>query len=245
MYKILDDGCHVVFDLDATDGEAGSDPGAVVAFDPTFEPYLPKLLNGEAIEPIISDDQYGWLLTVYKPLKNSTGKTVAYVAADISMGEILIDQAKFFIKLLSMFFGLSIIIMSIVLEHVNRGIVHPVNRMASGAIHFAYNLEQSRVSSIQELDSINIKTDDEIQYLYKALTKTCKDSIEFIERLEKAAERITRCKTKLLSTSQKWSKRATPVRATTLRGPHSMWRPSRRNCNAKASSARYLTTPTS
>ena len=198
VYKILEDGCHVVFDLDATDGEAGSDPGAVIAFDPSFVPYLPMLLKGEPIEPIISDDQYGWLLTVYKPLKNSTGKTVAYVAADISMGEIIIDQAKFFIKLLSMFFGLSIIIMSIVLELVNRGIVHPVNGMASSAIHFAYNLEQSRVSSIQELDSIDIKTSDEIEYLYKALTKTCKDSIEFIERLERAAERITRMQDEII-----------------------------------------------
>lgn len=198
VYKILEDGCHVVFDLDATDGEAGSDPGAVIPFDPTFVPYLPMLLKGEPIEPIISDDQYGWLLTVYKPLKNSTGKTVAYVAADISMGEIIIDQAKFFIKLLSMFFGLSIIIMSIVLELVNRGIVHPVNRMASGAIHFAYNLEQSRVSSIQELNSINIKTNDEIEYLYKALTKTCQDSIEFIGRLEKAAERITKMQNEII-----------------------------------------------
>ena len=198
VYKILEDGCHVVFDLDATDGEAGSDPGAVIPFDPTFVPYLPKLLNGEPIEPIISDDQYGWLLTVYKPLKNFEGKTVAYVAADISMGEILIDQAKFFIKLLSMFFGLSIIIMSIVLELVNRGIVHPVNRMASGAIHFAYNLEQSRVSSIQELESIDIKTSDEIEYLYKALIKTCSDSVEFIERLEKAAERITRMQDEII-----------------------------------------------
>ena len=198
VYKILEDGCHVVFDLDATDGEAGSDPGAVIPFDPTFVPYLPKLLNGEPIEPIISDDQYGWLLTVYKPLKNFEGKTVAYVAADISMGEIITDQAKFFIKLLSMFFGLSIIIMSIVLELVNRGIVHPVNRMASGAIHFAYNLEQSRVSSIQELESIDIKTSDEIEYLYKALIKTCSDSVEFIERLEKAAERITRMQDEII-----------------------------------------------
>ena len=198
VYKILEDGCHVVFDLDATDGEVGSDPGAVIAFDPSFVPYLPSLLKGEPIEPIISDDQYGWLLTVYKPLKNSLGKTVAYVAADISMGEILIDQAKFFIKLLSMFFGLSIIIMSIVLELVNRGIVHPVNRMASGAIHFAYNLEQSRISSVQELDSLNITTNDEIEYLYKALIKTCKDSVEFIERLEKAAERITRMQDEII-----------------------------------------------
>jgi len=189
VYKILEDGCHVVFDLDATDGEDGSDPGSVVAFDPSFEPYLPKLLAGEPIEPIISDDQYGWLLTVYKPLKNSVGKTVAYVAADISMGEILIDQAKFFIKLLSMFFGLSIIIMSIVLEFMKRGIVHPVNRMASGAMHFAYNLEQDS-ANVQELESLGIESSDEIGHLYKALTKMCNDSIGFIRRLEKAAERI-------------------------------------------------------
>ena len=190
VYKILEDGCHVVFDLDATDGEAGSDPGAVVPFDPTFEPYLPKLFNGEPIDPIISDDQYGWLLTVYKPLKNSAGKTVAYVAADISMGEILIDQAKFFIKLLSMFFGLSILIMSVVLEFMKRGIVHPVNRMASGAMHFAYNLEQDSADDMQELESLNIKSSDEIGHLYKALTKMCADSIGFIRRLEAAAERI-------------------------------------------------------
>jgi response regulator RpfG family c-di-GMP phosphodiesterase len=189
VYKILEDGCHVVFDLDATEGEEGSDPGSVVAFDPSFEPYLPKLLAGEPIEPIISDDQYGWLLTVYKPLKNSVGKTVAYVAADISMGEILIDQAKFFIKLLSMFFGLSIIIMSIVLEFMKRGIVHPVNRMASGAMHFAYNLEQDS-ANVQELESLGIESSDEIGHLYKALTKMCNDSIGFIRRLEKAAERI-------------------------------------------------------
>ena len=190
VYRILPDGCHVVFDLDASDGEAGSDPGTVVAFDPSFEPYLPNLLKGEPIDPIISDDQYGWLLTVYKPLKNFEGKTVAYVAADISMGEIITDQAKFFIKLLSMFFGLSIIIMSIVLEFMKRGIVHPVNRMASGAMHFAYNLEQDSANDVQELESLDIASSDEIGHLYKALTKMCKDSIGFIRRLEAAAERI-------------------------------------------------------
>ena len=240
VYKILEDGCHVVFDLDATDGEVGSDPGAVIAFDPSFVPYLPKLLKGEPIEPIISDDQYGWLLTVYKPLKNSLGKTVAYVAADISMGEILIDQAKFFIKLLSMFFGLSIIIMSIVLELVNRGIVHPVNRMASGAIHFAYNLEQSRISSVQELDSLDINTNDEIEYLYKALTKTCKDSVEFINRLEQAPNASPACKTKLSSTSPKWWKRATPAPATTSKRPRTTWKPLQEELQAEGKFSELL-----
>ena len=100
VYKILEDGCHVVFDLDSEGGVDASQPGEVMEFDPTFVPYLPKLFKGEEIEPIVSDDQFGKLLTVYKPLKGST-----YVAADIAIGEIAADEAKFVIKLLSMFFG--------------------------------------------------------------------------------------------------------------------------------------------
>ena len=83
VYKILEDGCHVVFDLDSEGGVDASQPGAIMEFDPTFVPYLPKLFKGEEIEPIISDDQFGKLLTVYKPLKGST-----YVAADITISEI-------------------------------------------------------------------------------------------------------------------------------------------------------------
>lgn len=198
VYKILEDGCHVVFDLISKDGEPGSDPGDVVAFDPSFKPYLPNLFKGEPIEPIISDDQYGWLLTVYKPLHNKAGKTVAYVAADISMGEIVYDQAKFFIKLLSMFFGLSIIIMSIVLELANRGIVHPLNRMSAAAIHFAYNLEQGRENSLTELNTLNIRTSDEIEHLYKAITKMGYDSVDFIHRFEEAAERIAKMQDEII-----------------------------------------------
>ena len=198
VYKILEDGCHVVFDLISKDGEPGSDPGDVVAFDPSFKPYLPNLFKGEPIEPIISDDQYGWLLTVYKPLHNKAGKTVAYVAADISMGEIVYDQAKFFIKLLSMFFGLSIIIMSIVLELANRGIVHPLNRMSAAAIHFAYNLEQGRENSLTELNTLNIRTSDEIEHLYKAINKMGIDSVEFIHRFEEAAERIAKMQDEII-----------------------------------------------
>ena len=198
VYKILEDGCHVVFDLISKDGEPGSDPGDVVAFDPSFKPYLPNLFKGEPIEPIISDDQYGWLLTVYKPLHNKAGKTVAYVAADISMGEIVYDQAKFFIKLLSMFFGLSIIIMSIVLELANRGIVHPLNRMSAAAIHFAYNLEQGRENSLTELNTLNIRTSDEIEHLYKAINKMGHDSVDFIHRFEEAADRIAKMQDEII-----------------------------------------------
>ncbi len=188
VYKIAEDGCHVVFDLDSEGGVEASQPGEIMDFDPTFVPYLPKLFKGEEIEPIMSDDQFGKLLTVYKPLKGST-----YVAADITISEITADEAKFVVKLLSMFFGLSIIIMSVVLEFVNRGIVYPVNRMAAASIQFAYNLGHGvdPKQLLKGITDLKIHTFDEIEYLYKAIMKMGGDSLSYIDQLNKQTERIT------------------------------------------------------
>lgn len=202
VYQILPDGCHVVFDL-ANGDEAGSAPGTVIEFDPSFEPMLPKLLAGEEIEPIISDDQYGWLLTVYRPIKNSAGKTVAYVAADITMDEILMDESTFFIKMLSLFFGLSIIIMSVVIELVKRGIVIPVNKMTRSAMKFAAttsiigaadDIRDANLNSLKacvsRIDSLAIHTFDEIGHLYESLQSMAGDTFNFIQQVQAQSRRI-------------------------------------------------------
>ena len=96
VYKIEEDGCHVVFDFwapeDTTDNElptaAPDKIGEVIEFDPTFEPIVPKLLNGEEIDLIESNDSFGWLLTKYSPVYDSEGRCVAYVGADMSVVEI-------------------------------------------------------------------------------------------------------------------------------------------------------------
>ena len=205
VYKIKNDGCHVVFDLD-TDGEPGGSPGEVIDFDPTFKPYLSTLLEGGEIDPIISDDQYGWLLTVYRPLRNAAGKTVAYVAADISMESIVRDEATFFIKLLSLFFGLSIIIMGIVIEVMKRGVVIPVNKMSLAA--YKYSLDIGLASGIDfeteavDLDGIQnsanrigrigISTNDEIGMLYDSFNGMAQSSFEFIKQVQEQNDRIRR-----------------------------------------------------
>ena len=193
VYKIMEDGCHVVFDLDSEGGAEASQPGEIMEFDPTFVPYLPKLFKGEEIEPIISDDQFGQLLTVYKPLTGST-----YVAADVTIASIIADEAKFIIKLISVFFGLSIIIMSIVLELVNRGIVNPVNRMAYASMKFAYDLQEGGDSSLKLLQSLNIHTFDEIENLYLAISKMGRDSIDYIGQLNRQTDRIMRMQEEII-----------------------------------------------
>ena len=203
VYQMQEDGCHVVFDLD-TDGEPGGKPGDVVEFDPSFEPYLPTLLAGGEIEPIISDDKYGWLLTVYRPIRNSSNKTVAYVAADISMEKIVREEAVFFIKMLSLFFGLSIIIMSIVLELVKRGVVIPMNQMSVAAMKIAANTTRASMldtetvdlesirDSVERLGKIGVNTNDEIEHLYESIYTMASDTYNFIQRVQEQNERIRR-----------------------------------------------------
>ena len=198
VYKILQDGCHVVFDMESEGGEEPSAPGDIIPFDPSFEPYLSTLFKGGEIDPIISDDTYGWLLTVYRPLHDSTGKTVAYVAADVSMEDIIHDNATFFIKFLSLFFGLSLIIISVIVELVKQGIVRPINRMAYESSRFAFNLEQDKDKSLDGLRALQIKTFDEIEFLYRALIKMGEDSLKYIQQLQEQNGRITRMQDEII-----------------------------------------------
>ena len=198
IYRIMEDGSHVIFDLESEDIDdvkavKADQPGDVVDFDETFADVKENLIRGEKVEPRISDDEFGWLLTSYEPLLNSEGKPVAQIGVDLYMGDVNGEQATFFIKLLSMFFGLSIIIMSVVLEFVNRGIVYPVNRMAAASIHFAYNLEQGVESgnNLKAIEDLKIHTFDEIEYLYRAITKMGGDSLRYIDELNRQTERIT------------------------------------------------------
>ena len=45
-------------------------------------------LAGKQIEPIITNDTYGWLLTAYEPVFDSAGNCVCYAAADIQMEDV-------------------------------------------------------------------------------------------------------------------------------------------------------------
>ena len=198
VYHIAQDGCHVIFDLESTEGEEPSQLGDVIPFDPSFEKYLPALFKGDTIEPVVSDDSFGWLLTVYKPLKDSSGTTVAYVAADITMESIMMDEISFLIKELSLFFGVSLVIMCLVTESMKRGIVIPINRMSQVASSFAHNSEAGRKISMRRVKALDIHSDDEVENLYKAFSTMAEDFLLYIVKVEAQNERITRMQDEII-----------------------------------------------
>lgn len=197
VYKIEEDGCHVVFDLD-TDDEPGADPGDIQPFDESFSKYLPALMRGDEIDPIITDDSFGYLMTVYAPVRDAAGNTVCYVGVDVQMADIRSETHEFLAKQISLFLGFFILLMEAGLWLIEYHVILPVNSMAYSADAFAYNNEEAIEDNVGRIKKLRIRTGDEIENLYRAFSKTTEDTVQYMNDIRSKNETITKMQNGLI-----------------------------------------------
>ena len=197
VYKILKDGCHVVFDPD-TEDTPGGDPGEVLPFDRSFEPYIPALLAGEEIEPVVSNDTFGWFLTVYLPVRDADGICRCYVGVDISMKQLSANQRVFMAKVISLFVGFFVLVLAIGSWLASIGITKPVNALAKTTGHFVSNSESGRKESLAAIDSLDIRTGDEIENLYHSVQTMTGEVVRYLEDIQKKNEQINKIQNGLI-----------------------------------------------
>ncbi|MCR5101428.1 MAG: HD domain-containing protein [Butyrivibrio sp.] len=189
VYKIKADGCHVVFDLDPNE-ETRANIGEVISFDPSFMDYVPDLLTGKRIDPIVSNDSYGWLLSAYEPVYDSTGDCVCYAGADISMDGLNLYKYDFLIKVICIYLGFMILNVALALWLAKYHIVMPINAMSQTADEFEYDDEFSRKLNVEKLSALDICTDDEIERLYRVFLRTTEESTRYFEENKIKLEKI-------------------------------------------------------
>ena len=203
VYKILEDGCHVVFDLDTEELE-GEEPGVLVPFDESFKEIVPSLLKGEKIEPIETNDTYGWLLTAYEPVYNSAGECVCYACADVKVDDIKVYEKDFVTKVVLLFFGFAILILVIGLWISKYNLILPVNSMATVASEFAES-DDSDDEEMAELQlakilELKISTGDEIQALYEAFCTMTTDTVQHMKDIRAQSDSIDKLQRGLIMT---------------------------------------------
>ena len=181
VYIIKSDGCYVAFDLDSDDMQA-SEPGTRLDFEKAFTPYLPALLVGEPIEPVVSNDISGWVITVYVPIINSTGRTVGYAGADVSMNYLSNYVQSYLLKSLLVFSGFFVAVLAYGMWVSEVFLVYPIDSMSACADGFMHSSgEQSSLDQLAaKLKKLDIRTDDEVEMLYHAL---CGMATETTERM--------------------------------------------------------------
>ena len=198
VYQIRDDGCYVVFDLDTEDTPAGQ-PGEFVDFDEAFMPYLDELLAGKPIEPIISNEKFGWLMTTYEPIYDSAGKCRAYACVDISMNRVTLQEISFLTRVVSLFFGFFLMILAIGLWISNYNLIYPINTMALAANEFVYQSEKERLGSVERFRNLEISTDDEIEKLYHSFLSTIEETMQYIEDIREKSEALSKMQNGLIT----------------------------------------------
>ena len=199
VYKMIEDGCLVVFDLDTEDIES-TEPGDIENFEEEFIEYIPQLLKGEKIEPIISDGTYGWLLSVYTPIYDSNGVCKCYAGVDISMDELREQSQEYIIKLTVIFLVIFAFILLIGFQLAKYNLILPINKMAHFAGMFAYNSKEEMEKNLEDIRKLNIQTGDEIENLYKTFFKMTKDIVRYTKDVQNKNETISKMQNALIVT---------------------------------------------
>lgn len=189
VYKFMEDGVHVVFDLDTPEVK-GQEPGNVIEYEDYLKPHKEDLLKGKPMEALLDDTIYGRLLTVFEPVYNSEGECACYAAADIKVEDIRIACLNYMTKVFSLFIGFYIFILALCIWLIDYHLIYPIAAMTLSARKFAYDTDEALDISVDRLQHLDIATGDEIENLYESLSKTIAETVNYLEDATAKGEEI-------------------------------------------------------
>ena len=201
VIKVKKDGCHVAFDLETEDTPA-CEPGDVIEFEKAFEPYIPTLLEGGIIGPVESDDVSGWVVTVYHPIKDSRNMTTGYACADVSIDYLAVSLRSFVFRILLIFAGFFILILSFQIRMSGMFTLYPIGSMALCVDEFSQAGDnQNRLDEIvKRIKKLDIRTGDEVEKLYREICSMASDQAEQVRSLKYYAETTAKMQDGLIMT---------------------------------------------
>ena len=201
VVKIKPDGCHFIFDLESGETPAFQ-PGDVVEFEEAFMPYVDDLLQGKAIDPIESNDIWGWVLTIYHPVKDEMGNCVCYVGADVSMQFLSSYTRSFLLRAILAFAGFIVLILSYGMQVTRTYLVYPINSMASVAKGFSSDSDDQSAldDDVREMEALKICTGDETEALYNILCKMTADTTQQMKDIRHYSEAVAQMQNGLIIT---------------------------------------------
>lgn len=181
IVKPTEDGFYYVYDTDQTD-EAFKLGDFQGYYGGDFVDHKQDFLDGKVIGPIVSNYEFGWLLSALVPIKDENGKMCGYVDMDLSMNEIIGMENDFLIRLSTILIFLIFMMAVIQLVVTRRILVKPINRLASETGDFVGGREQE--NAIREvIDVPKLDSKDEIGHLYRSIKRMETDIYTYIDDL--------------------------------------------------------------
>ena len=151
--------------------------------DDGFRDNREKMLQGEEIRPLISGGEYGWLMTVLKPVTDSQGQLAAYVAVDIDMDEVREDLQSFanrMFLLMAIFTAFAALLDYFITK---RTLADPIIKLAEAASQLVEEEQSGANNGTAIFEKLTIRSHDELGELYRSLTHMERDMNAYIRDL--------------------------------------------------------------
>lgn len=190
VYTINENGSQVIFDLDT--GHLPPDHfGEILPFDQDFIDYYPAMRQGQTdIPPVVSNSDYGWLVTAYAPVYDENRQVVAYAGADISLVDFVRGLLTYLIKLIAVEFGISIVILFLGIWYAQRRVLSPINNLVAQSLSFDRTDAEHWLGSREWLERIPVDTGDEIETLYYAVCRVEENVAHNVTKLRENERRL-------------------------------------------------------
>ncbi len=201
VYKITDKGFQVVFDID-TEDVLGDEPGSMIAYEEPFLSMLPNLMAGENVDPIITNDEYGNLLTAAFPVYKSDGSCACYAIADVDVDGIAENRNKFLVEVISLYLSFFILLCSIVMWITDYHVVYPINAITKAVDGFSYtaNDQVGLDASVKKFRKLDVHTNDELEKLYRSLCQMTLNQAEQMRSNRRLADSTAKMQDGLIIT---------------------------------------------
>ena len=201
VYKIDEDGCHVVFDI-ATAGVAAEEVGTVLPFEQGLIDHKEELIAGKEVTPVISDGKYGQLLTACQPVYDSHGKCVCYAMADVDMAQIIADERSFLMEMITVFSGFIILLGIFVIWMAEYHVIFPIKtitKCVNGFVH-AGDAQKKIDADVKKIRGLDINTGDEVEELYNAIERMMLNQAEQMRSIRRLSESTAKMQDGLIVT---------------------------------------------
>ena len=176
-------GSYFVFDTDETE-DACPYGYYMEYYADSFDKISDKLIRGERVPAVISDQEYGWIISISYPYISSAGELIGYVCVDISMDQVVADRQTFLLNVVIIMAVITLVFTVIYLLLVNNIVVRPIKQMTAATEVFISAREDERGAQ-SPISALSVNTKDELQTLCESLKQMESDLNSHIDNLKK------------------------------------------------------------
>ncbi|MCL2826162.1 MAG: sensor domain-containing diguanylate cyclase, partial [Eggerthellaceae bacterium] len=186
IVKPQGDGCVYIFDTDEEDSQC--ELGLYWDWRNDFGDATADLAQGKQIDPIITDEAFGWLLSIYVPFSDSQGNFVGYLGVDYAVQHIIDEEWSFIGKFVIEALLVSLAMTAIFLFILRSLVLKPINKIAQAANGYLVEANTGPAPS-SSIARLHVTTRDELQSLAESL-QTMEEKIhDYIKNIEAATLR--------------------------------------------------------